>query len=248
MGPDELYRHLKFVSEWLTRNKIKHWLIYGTLLGAVRNNDIIPYDYDFDFGARLIDTDRILEQNEHIKKHGYVFVRASSYGWDYTNPKKRRPIWRVSFKIVYKGKEVGDIYLYQRFSDGYMRRFDPVSGVYFWPTSTFPAWFTDELIQVRVRDSYFPAPRHPQVLLRHWYGTTWKTPIKAKAQGGNSRDEYDYYGGDKDIKLSFLTEYMRTLGIRLIPFIDHKIKYIYPIEHKQWIEANESQLTVYKNK
>ena len=41
---NELYTHLSFISSILTKHDIKHWIMYGTLLGAVRENNIIPYD------------------------------------------------------------------------------------------------------------------------------------------------------------------------------------------------------------
>ena len=34
--------------------------MYGTLLGCIRNKDVIPYDNDFDFGILYPDIDKIL--------------------------------------------------------------------------------------------------------------------------------------------------------------------------------------------
>ena len=66
--PDELFNCLKYMSNILSKNKIKHWICHGTLLGAVRSNDIIPFDYDFDLGAYLKDINKIIALNEIIKK------------------------------------------------------------------------------------------------------------------------------------------------------------------------------------
>ena len=242
MKSDELYNHLKFISTILKQKGIKHWITYGTLLGAVRDKDIIPYDYDFDIGAKISDVDRILSLNSMISKVGYQLKKKHSYGYSFDNPKRRRMVWRVSIKILFNGEEVGDIYLYRRFSDGFMRRFDVTTGTYFWAKGTYPAWFTDELIQVRIRDSIFPAPQSPHVLLRHWYGLEWTVPIKAMAQGGDERVGYDYYGGDTNIKLKHLTEYLRiTKNINLVPTIDYPIRYIFPRADKEWIKDNENQ-------
>ena len=46
--PDRIYTCLSYVSLLLKRYNIKHWICHGTLLGAIRSNDIIPHDYDFD--------------------------------------------------------------------------------------------------------------------------------------------------------------------------------------------------------
>ena len=56
-------------------------------LGAIRSNDIIPHDYDFDIGAKLSDIDKIKGLNKIIKKDGYEFKKPSDnygYKWDYS--------------------------------------------------------------------------------------------------------------------------------------------------------------------
>ena len=69
--PNELFSCLKYMSSVLSRYNIKHWICHGTLLGAVRSNNIIPFDYDFDLGAYLKDINKIIALNEIIKKDGY---------------------------------------------------------------------------------------------------------------------------------------------------------------------------------
>jgi hypothetical protein len=225
-NPNELYTHLSFISDTLTKNKIKHWIAYGTLLGAVRNNDIIPYDYDFDLGANIDDVDKIEALNSEIEKYGYQFKRP------YIGNQ-----WKVSLKIIYNGIEMGDIYLYKKFRDGLMRRYH--NGTYFWPKSTFPHWFIKDLTYVKIKNKLFPAPQSPKILLEHWYGTTWKTPIKAKAQGGKGDQNSDYYGGANNMKLNFLTRYLKTKNVFLQPTIDKKINIVIPHDQNEWVEKNE---------
>ena len=225
-NPDTLYIHLKFIDRILTKYRIKHWLMYGTLLGAVRQNDIIPFDYDFDLGAFVQDADKIMSLNRYIEKFGYKFYKP-----EYYSSSCKKNIWRVSIKIKYKGRIMGDIYLYHKFNDGYMRRFDPKSGTYFWPKGTFPSWYINRLEKVRIRNQYFPGPRKPKTLLKHWYGETWKTPIKAQAQGGTKIKGYDFYGGSLDQELVYFNS--------RVPTIDIPIKCIYPETQKEWVNRNE---------
>lgn len=238
--PDEIFTHLSYIDAALTENKIKHWIMYGTLLGAVRNNDIIPYDYDFDLGANIDDLDLILSLNNKINKDGYVFIKPTTMCVDYDTLSKEKLMWRVSLKIEYKGIVMGDIYLYKKFNDGYMRRFDINSGTYFWPNSTFHSWFIDTLKCVTIRNKCFDAPMYPEILLEHWYGKTWKTPIKARAQGGAGDDASDVYGGSKNISLKFLKSFLIKNNINdITQCLNHNIKYIFPAEQKDWIINND---------
>ena len=238
-NPHELFYHLKQVSYFLTKNNIRHWLMYGTLLGGVRQNDIIPYDYDFDVGANVKDADAIMALNSELQKYGYQFSRPHSMGFSYKNPRKRTPIWRVSIKVSYHGKIMGDIYLYHKCDDKFMRRYDPKSKTYFWPKATYPSWFTEKLISVKIRDTYFPAPRAPHILLKDCYGKTLKTPIVAPAQGGPENKDCDYYGGAKVVKLKYLIDYLKRYHLEPRPR-KVKVLYIYPLDQKQWIKKNEN--------
>jgi len=245
---DRLYTHLKFVTEVLQRNNIKCWAMYGTLLGAVRQHDIIPYDWDFDFGANVEDVDKILALNPIIKGYGYEFVKPyrpltqKDIGYNNEETDAENQVWKVSVKVKYMGKSMGDIYFYKRCNDGFMRRYDPVNRTYFWPKATFPAWFIDRLTTVRIRDTSLPAPRDPVILLQHWYGPSWKTPIKAKAQGGQGDPNSDYYGGAKKMELRFLIDHVRKQenGLLLVPQLwNVPVRYIVPKGQIKWANQNE---------
>ena len=231
---DELFTHLTFISNLLKDNKIKHWLMYGSLLGAVREHDIISYDYDFDLGANIEDADNILDLNKEVIKHGYEFKKLYLY-----DDKTKKNIWRVSIKVFFNDIEMGDIYLYTKFRDGFMRRFSVNDGIYFWPKATFPYWFIENLNKIKVRDEVFPIPRNSEILLEHWYGKTWKTPIKAKAQGGQGDTNSDYYGGALDMQLKYLIDFLKTKKIFLQPLIDKKIEITFPVDQEDWINKNE---------
>jgi len=227
--------------------------MYGTLLGAVRDNDIIPYDWDFDIGAYVHDYKKILALNKDISKYGYILKKKYTSAFNINRQKRvchksdtqcdlvpTDIKWKVSIKILYFGKAVGDIYLYTNCKDKMLRRCDLKSGIYFWPKGTVPSWYTNRLSHYKIRNKIFPGPRKADILLNYWYGKTWKIPIKAKAQGGVGDKNSDYYGGAKRVNLQKLCKYTEKLtGHRLNPKLPSSITHIYPHGHIKWVYRYE---------
>ena len=44
-------KNLKSLIDILTENKINYWICHGTLLGIIRDNQLIPWDHDIDIGV-----------------------------------------------------------------------------------------------------------------------------------------------------------------------------------------------------
>ena len=44
-------KNLKSLIEILTENKINYWICHGTLLGIIRDKQLIPWDHDIDIGV-----------------------------------------------------------------------------------------------------------------------------------------------------------------------------------------------------
>ena len=67
MNEDKLIESLNQIKTILEKNKIKFWLDTGTLLGAVRDKKLIPWDYDLDLGAWYEDISKIIAE-EHAQE------------------------------------------------------------------------------------------------------------------------------------------------------------------------------------
>ncbi|PHM39563.1 hypothetical protein Xmau_02567 [Xenorhabdus mauleonii] len=66
---------LQKISNIIKNNNIVIWLDFGTLLGAYRENKIIEYDLDLDFGCYLKDKDKVkkaLEKNNFRLLYEYT--------------------------------------------------------------------------------------------------------------------------------------------------------------------------------
>lgn len=68
-----LQLQLKEIAKVLNELNVTYWLEWGTLLGAVRNGKIIPWDYDIDIGILVEDIDKIISFNSELNKRGWTF-------------------------------------------------------------------------------------------------------------------------------------------------------------------------------
>ena len=81
------------LSALLNKKQIPYWADFGTLLGIVRDKDIISWDDDVDFGYFLKDRDRlIVALVENVRHHNYhIHVITAGrrirvfYGYDIYN-------------------------------------------------------------------------------------------------------------------------------------------------------------------
>lgn len=240
---DEIFTHLSYTSDLLKNQNIKHWIMYGTLLGCIREKNVISYDYDFDLGILLQSVDSVLKLNEIIQKDGYAFEKGNGTVYNInSNEKQPEYMWRVSIKIKYNDIPVADLYVYYECQDGFLRRYDPSEKILFYPNSTFPKIFIEKLQEKEIRGKLFPTPLYPEILLEHFYGPMWKTAIKALSQNGQNHEDYDFYGNFKYSNLNFLIKNTKELfKINLTPnFTKEEIDYIFPLDQIEWLQENEN--------
>lgn len=84
VSPKCCHDHLKemlFTFDKLAKQfNVKYFLDFGTLLGCVRDNKIIPYDTDIDISMFFDDHDKLEQMRPFFKTHGYVLKKERDSG------------------------------------------------------------------------------------------------------------------------------------------------------------------------
>jgi LicD family len=161
-----------FVDELLTRHGILHWLDYGTLLGAVRNGELIPWDEDVDFGILARDVDAVRALRPEIEAAGH-WLDDSDYPGE------------LRIQLSKTNNIPVDLFVWAD-HDGLLTR--PSSSEWDWPGMqdrvTFPASFLDPTGRVLLHGRAYPAPRGPHDFLRlHRYGENYLAPQRTTELG-----------------------------------------------------------------
>src|SRR5690606_23009779 len=71
-----LFNILLDVHQVLSSFGIQYFITFGTLLGAVRDNKIIPWTQDVDISISVINMDKVIKNGDLINalyKKGYIF-------------------------------------------------------------------------------------------------------------------------------------------------------------------------------
>jgi len=152
---DEIFNLLKVVRDRLDEASVKYWLDYGTLIGAVRDGDIIPHDTDADIGIMISDLSL------------FTNIDWGKYRLEY---RKQGDFYRV-----YSSEEVYvDIFLWYakgNFLDRsvYFRSYDKNKGKQIKISDIGNK-------TLKIRDADFVVPNNPKEFLNYRYKLGWIVP------------------------------------------------------------------------
>jgi LicD family len=166
---EHLLELIGFTSDLLARHGIVHWLDWGTLLGVVREGQLIPWDGDADLSILQRDEDAVLALEEEFAAAGHYLERPSLW-------RGHRGVIRIRYSKVNRGHL--DLFMWQR-RDGILQPLE--GGEEAWPGMAsrvvFPERFILPLGEVALNGHSFPAPTSVEEFLReHRYGPGWETP------------------------------------------------------------------------
>lgn len=211
MHLDRVESALRATHELLDTAGIWHCVTYGTLLGAVRNGELIPWDHDFDLFVRPADVSRILALDG--SGDGLRFLRTTKSGAELALGGGRVATFDAMRVAVFSEEtHLGDLFAPSLFADGVLRIYDFATEVDWTPHSSFPHFFVETLSSVRIGGRDYPGVGHPEQFLAGVYGEDWQTPYRSAIDGGELRSGSTTHGDTYDPKLAGEIAWCETQG------------------------------------
>lgn len=166
------------VEKNLKELSIDYWIEGGTLLGAVRDQKLIPWDHDIDMGMINKSDDTIKKVIKKLKKEFYVSVKSFD---------KTEGVWELGkyrvLKIypkkyfLFKDKLCLDIFIYYLGNIPNLK--DKVYKYVVWGKNAYhKRKFFDDLQQIEFYGKLINVPSDYEEFLEVKYGTDWRTPKK----------------------------------------------------------------------
>jgi len=142
-------------AEVLDELDASYMIIFGTLLGAYRDNSLIPHDSDVDMAISYTEIDKLILALPALKNRGFDVVRY------------------MENEIVSVGKngDYVDFYLFKP----HRGNIEILSCV-----EMYALVATDFICgnSIRFLGRDFPIPQNPEAFFLQYYGSDWRTPIK----------------------------------------------------------------------
>ena len=182
---DVLFNSLVNITNLFNELGIAYVLTGGTLLGAVREGDLINGDTDWDLEIIDDDLDVLFAAQDRLLEIGLKLtfphlqdVFALSEPKDIKKDCERRIVKVYDIDDNFHG----DLFVHTLFTDGLLRRVNLDKGAYINAKMTYPVWFFENRELLEVRGHKFYAPAEPEMMVERIYGPNWRTPL-ARHQG-----------------------------------------------------------------
>lgn len=163
------------INDVFEKHKITYWIDYGTLLGAIRKQSIIPYDDDCDIGILRQDADKLISLSNEFRLLGLHLVTwfyPDFIRIDYSRINELHVdifIWHFD-KIDFKNMWENDDKITKRVC---LNRLDfhPEDNI---KGKWFPAYYLFPLQKIKLENYEFPCPGNPENFVQFRYGLNWK--------------------------------------------------------------------------
>ena len=166
-----LLETLDFTVKKFDDNSIPYWLTFGTLLGAVRNNKIIPWDEDIDLGILVMDMPAATKLSRIFQKAGF--------GWNVGVRPDNFEVGKINIYSSLVNSLHVDVSIYDYTMVGAVRF---VQGV-FWPSSTtrLDNVMPQNLVDIELEGKMYKSPANPEEILNNFYGDNCVNTPKVKS-------------------------------------------------------------------
>jgi len=169
--------NLLFFRDIFYSNNIKFFLLYGTVLGAIREKDFIEHDTDTDIGIFEKDRDGLLHIIPILLDNGFELIRTKA------------PDDLVTFM---RNDEYIDIGI-----------FTEKGKYYTYQENLIDKYFLDRLDVVDFLGENFYLPSHTDKYLEKNYGADWNIPLKNEPAMNLGVKNYYYRFKRRFLKTSF---------------------------------------------
>lgn len=146
--------NLKLLKEVCDKHHLTFLLYFGTLLGAVREQDFITHDEDIDLIMDKKDMPAFLAMLFDLREVGFELARYERRGF---------------LSIIRKGEYI-DMYFYQPYPD------DPTLN--YCCLDVWEKQYNEEIAPMEFLGNTYMAPKDYQGYLEHQYGKNWGTPVQ----------------------------------------------------------------------
>jgi lipopolysaccharide cholinephosphotransferase len=148
---DDAFNGCEFLFDLFEKNSVRAGLIYGSLLGGVRESNFILHDKDVDIYVMSETIDAFIGQFTALEKYGFRLVRVD----------------RSLFSFIFKDTQF-DFYVFRPY-------------LFFWRICNRMVVKKQHFIDfsnVTIHSRKFPCLSNPIKFLKDTYGPSWATPLK----------------------------------------------------------------------
>lgn len=146
-------RNLFDFKRVMDEHNMLFYIMHGTLLGAVREHDFIPFDIDID--TCVLDEEALIEMIPALDAAGLKLCRYET---------------NTVYSFIRDGVYI-DVYI--------VNRINGLAGLYYVRyiyNKIMPKKFFRGYTEIDFLGGKFKAPNHVYELMEYWYGKDWRTP------------------------------------------------------------------------